>query len=133
MRPHAGKGRGQTWFATSWQAPQTSWCCLRCPFVTGTFTTRTVDLAAWRAALDVHDKMMARLVELQTRVVLSSRPVDIQGKRLNQGFWWTRDGEYRGARAKYYLPNEPDGWEATWFDRGDRDFSPVTVGAVTVA
>jgi len=72
--------------------------------------------------------MMARLVELQTRVVLSSRPVDVQGKRLNQAFYWTRDGEYRSARAKYYLPDEPDAWEATWFDRGDRDFSPLTVG-----
>ena len=98
-----------------------------------TFTTRRVDLAAWRAALDVHDNMMTRLMELQTRVVLSSRPVDVQGKRFNQAFCWTWDGEYRSARAKYYLPNEPDGWEATWFDRGDRDFSPVTVGAVTVA
>jgi len=98
-----------------------------------TFTTRRVDLAAWRAALDVHDNMMTRLMELQTRVVLSSRPVDVQGKRFNQAFCWTWDGEYRSARAKYYLPDEPDGWEATWFDRGDRDFSPVTVGAVTVA
>jgi N-carbamoylputrescine amidase len=65
-------------------------------------------------------------------VVVSSRPVDIRGKRLNQAFGWTSDGEYRGARAKYYLPDEPDGWEATWFDRGARDFSPLTVGGVTV-
>ena len=80
-----------------------------------TFTTRTVDPAAWRAALASHDTMMTRLAELQTQMVLASRPVQAQGKRLNQAFCWTRDGAYQGARAKYYLPDEPDGWEATWF------------------
>ena len=97
-----------------------------------TFTTRTVDPAAWRAALASHDTMMTRLAELQTQMVLASRPVQAQGKRLNQAFCWTRDGAYQGARAKYYLPDEPDGWEATWFDQGDREFSALTVGPVTV-
>ena len=48
------------------------------------FRTRSVDLAAWRAALAAHDAMMARLAELETRMVLSSRPVEAQGKRFNQ-------------------------------------------------
>jgi N-carbamoylputrescine amidase len=97
-----------------------------------TFTTKMVDPAAWRAALASHDTMMARLAELQTQMVLASRPVQTQGKRLNQAFCWTRDGAYRSAGAKYHLPDEPDGWEATWFDRGDRECSALTVGPVTV-
>jgi predicted amidohydrolase len=96
------------------------------------FRRRTVDLAAWRSALAAHDAMMTRLCELQAGVVLASRPVELQGKRLNQAFAWTRDGGYRGARAKYYLPDEPDGWEASWFDRGDREFSPESAGSVKV-
>jgi N-carbamoylputrescine amidase len=96
------------------------------------FTTRTVERNAWQAALAAHDEMIARMAELPVGMVLSSRPVDVQGRRLNQAFCWTRDGGYRAARAKYHLPDGPDGWEATWFDRGDRDFAPLTVGAVTV-
>ena len=38
------------------------------------FRKRSVDLAAWRATLAAHDAMMARLAELETRMVLSSRP-----------------------------------------------------------
>jgi predicted amidohydrolase len=96
------------------------------------FRHRSVDLAAWRAALSAHDAMMPRLAELETRLVLSSRPVEVQGKRLDQAFSWTRTGGYRGARAKYYLPDEPDGWEASWFERGDREFSPQAAGPVKV-
>jgi len=96
------------------------------------FRHRSVDLAAWRAALSAHDAMMPRLAELETRLVLSSRPVEVQDKRLNQAFSWTRTGGYRGARAKYYLPDEPDGWEASWFERGDREFSPQAAGPVRV-
>ena len=96
------------------------------------FMTRTVDHAVWQAALAVHDVMIARFLELQANIVLASRPVDIQGKRLNQAFCWTQDGGYRGAHTKYYLPDEPDGWEATWFAQGDRHFTPLTVGPLTI-
>ena len=96
------------------------------------FRKRTVDLAAWRSALAAHDTMVARLGELHTGTVHASRPVELLGKRLNQAFAWTQDGGYRGARAKYYLPDEPDGWEASWFDRGDREFPPESAGSVKV-
>ena len=79
------------------------------------FTTDRVDPAAWRAALDRHDAWIERLDELGAPVVLASRPVEVRGRRLNQAFGWTRSGGYRGARAKYYLPDEPDGREADWF------------------
>ena len=76
--------------------------------------------------------MMTRLAELETGTVLASRPVELGGQRLNQSFAWTREDGYRGARAKYYPPEEPDGWEASWFDRGSREFSPVRAGALSV-
>jgi N-carbamoylputrescine amidase len=96
------------------------------------FMTRTIDPAVWEAAVAVHDAMIARFGELQAALVLASRPVDVQGKRLNQAFGWTREGGYQGAHSKYYLPEEPDGWEATWFAQGDRHFAPITVGSLTV-
>lgn len=96
------------------------------------FMTKTIDSAVWKAALAVHDAMIAELGALKTELVLGSRPVDIRGRRLNQAFCWTQDGGYRGAHAKYYLPDEPDGWEATWFAQGDRQFSPIAVGPLMV-
>jgi len=96
------------------------------------FRKRQVDPVAWRAAVAAHDEMLARLGELEARVVLASRPVESRGKRLNQAFAWTREGGYRGARAKYYLPEEPDGWEASWFDRGDRQFPLETTTGMKV-
>ena len=96
------------------------------------FMTRRVDLAAWHEALSIHDTMIARLADLQAAIVLASRPVTSQGKRLNEAFCWTREGGYRDTHAKYYLPDEPDGWEATWFDPGDYDFSPMAVGTLKV-
>jgi N-carbamoylputrescine amidase len=79
------------------------------------FMTKTIDPAVWQTALTIHDAMLARFADLQTDMVLASRPVDLKGKGLNQAFYWTRDGGYQGAHTKYYLPDEPDGWEATWF------------------
>jgi N-carbamoylputrescine amidase len=96
------------------------------------FRKRTVDLAAWRAALAAHDAMTARLGELGAGAVLASGPVELRGRRLNQAFAWTREGGYRGGRAKYYLPDEPDGWEASWFDRGDREFPAESAGPLRV-
>jgi len=96
------------------------------------FRKRSVDPALWRAALAEHDAMMPRLAELETRLVLASRPVERDGRRFNQAFSWTREDGYRGARAKYYLPEEPDGWEASWFDRGDREFLTQRAGSVDV-
>lgn len=97
-----------------------------------TFQQRSVDLAAWRAALAAHDAMLPKFAELETQLVLSSRPVEAGSSRLNQAFSWTRESGYRGARAKFYLPDEPDGWEATWFDRGDPEFRPQLAGPVNV-
>ncbi|MGE3537881.1 MAG: carbon-nitrogen hydrolase family protein [Candidatus Tectimicrobiota bacterium] len=96
------------------------------------FMTKTIDPHVWNAALAVHDAMIARFPALQAAIVLASRPVDVQGKRLNQAFCWTQERGYRGAYTQYYLPDEPDGWEATWFAQGDRQCAPIVAGSLTV-
>jgi N-carbamoylputrescine amidase len=96
------------------------------------FTSKTVDLDSWQRAIAAHESMLPRLADLETKIVISSRPIDLLGKRLNQAFCWTKENGYEGARSKYYLPNEPDGWEATWFARGDPRFTPLVVGELSV-
>lgn len=96
------------------------------------FTSQIVDPDVWRGALADHENMFPRFLELETTIVLSSRPVEAAGKRLNQGFCWSKHDGYRSTRSKYYLPDEPEGREATWFSRGDRSFTPKNIGHLSV-
>ncbi len=103
------------------------------PFVDWTvFTSPDLDPVVWKRALADHGAMISRLVELRVDVVLASRPVEIGGRRLNQGFRGSRDGGYQGGRSKVYLPDEPDGREAAWFDQGELDPSPLRLRSARV-
>jgi N-carbamoylputrescine amidase len=39
-------------------------------------------------------------------------------------------GGYQPLRRKFYLPQEPGGWEATWFERGDARFPRFQAGTL---
>ena len=56
----------------------------------------------------------------------------LAGRRLNQAFAWTRAAGIQSSRSKVYLPDAPDGWEATWFARGTLDPAPLTCNGVQV-
>jgi len=77
------------------------------------------DERIWNEALKAHDELIAKL---ETPVV-STRPMQIDGKRLNQAFLW--NGEYVPIRSKYYMPNEEGFYERRWFDRGDSEAKVV--------
>jgi N-carbamoylputrescine amidase len=96
------------------------------------FTKRAVDPTVWQQTLDDHDALVLRFGELAAEIVVGSRPVEEAGRRLNQGFAWTRATGVQRARSKVYLPDAPDGWEATWFERGTLDPSPLTCRDVRV-
>ena len=84
------------------------------------------DPAVWGEAVRAHEAMLSLLPGLNVRRVLGTRPVeDPRGRRLNQTFLWTLAGGLRPGRAKYDLPEEPGGYERTWFDRGDGAVDPV--------
>ena len=90
-----------------------------------TFRQQSVDPAAWRAIMAAHDAMLPRFVELDAQVVLSSRPVQLGNRRLNQAFSWTRESGYRGGRAKFYLPDEPDGYAGYKGLFGAKEINPL--------
>ena len=95
------------------------------PFAPWFAGTPEFDSAVWEAAVAAHDRWLLRLTELAPAIVLSSRPVNRAGRRLNQGFVWDQINGYCDAHLKYYLPNEDGYWEASWYSRGDGDFIPV--------
>lgn len=96
------------------------------------FMSKDVDLEGWREAVSLHDAQIEKMEELGGASVLSTRPIEVAGNRLNQAFAWIPSDGYIGGHCKYYLPDEPDGWEATWFQQGDLNFSPLDVHNIRV-
>lgn len=86
----------------------------------------------WREALRDHDALLERLAELAPASVLSSRPAEEEGRRLNRGFLWTAAEGYAPVHDKRYLPDQEGYYEARWFHRGEFGFTSVSVGDVSV-
>jgi N-carbamoylputrescine amidase len=84
--------------------------------------------ARWAAAEATSDAWLPRLVELGAGLVVGTRPVTIEGRRLNQGFIWTAAGGVAPLRSKFYLPLEPGWWEGCWMERGDAAFPAYRAG-----
>ena len=97
------------------------------PFSTWFCASPKFEARVWNAAVSEHQWWTGRLAELGSKVVLATRPVDKGKRRLNEGFVWTR-GRARGVHFKSYLPNEAGYFEASWYDRGERKFTPVRTG-----
>ena len=78
----------------------------------------------WSDAVGSHREWVGRLQELGSPVVLTSRPVDRGGRRLNEGVAWRAKSGTQGVHLKNYLPNEPGYYEARWYQRGGKPFAP---------
>lgn len=102
------------------------------PFCDWIFVGEAVDPALWRKAMTDHDRMIEKFDDLACPMVMSSRPVERDGRRFNEAFVWSRAAGYQAVRRKWYLPDLPVARETTWFERGDRDFSPATCGSLRV-
>src|SRR5436190_7495195 len=80
------------------------------------------DAARWSAMETLSAQWLGRLHELGAEHVVGTRPVREDGRRLNQGYLWSASGGATPLRSKYFMPEEPWSWEATWLDRGDAEF-----------
>jgi predicted amidohydrolase len=84
--------------------------------------TEPVDLAVWAVVETLSNLHLERLRDLGARHVVGTRPVTIDGHRFNQGYIWSAATGIAALRSKFFLPDEPGGWEAHWFEPGDRAF-----------
>lgn len=87
------------------------------------------DASRWAAAQALSEVWRNRLSELRVAHVVGTRPVTIDSRPFNQGFLWSSSAGLLPLRSKFYMPDEPGGWEARWFDRGDSDFAEYHAGA----
>ena len=100
-------------------------------FVEPVWETERFDAVRWADLVAESDAWMARLAELGADFVVGSRPVNVEDKPLNQGYLWSSAAGLRPLRSKFFLPDEPGGWEARWYGRGDPDFSVFRAGDCT--
>ncbi len=91
-----------------------------------------VDPDLWHNAAKAHEKWCRKLDELPVETVIGSRPVILDNRRLNQGFIWTRQDGIMPCHEKYYLPDEPGYFEASWYQRGNGDFRVARINGVNI-
>jgi len=83
------------------------------------------DAARWSAVEVLSELQLRRISELRATYVIGTRPTCVDGRCLNQGFLWSLADGVRPLRSKYFMPQEPGSWEATWFQKGDADGSSI--------
>lgn len=103
------------------------------PFYPWVGYTDQVDPEQWQAAVDAHEEWLSRLPALGAAVVLGSRPVLDAGTPHNDAYIWQKDSGAQFAHRKYYLPDEPGFWEATWYRRAATpSFNAASAGDLKV-
>ncbi len=90
-----------------------------------------VSTERWADAMTAHAAWLGRLEELAPATVVSSRPTLRDGVRRHEAFVWDIENGLRDVHTKYYLPDEPGFWEATWYERGDGSFDAFPAGDAT--
>lgn len=84
----------------------------------------------WQRAMDLHQQWISQLGALNMPAVLSTRPtVNLAGSRRNEAYLWQKSTGVRPIHEKYYLPNEPGYWEASWYDMGDQRFDTARIAS----
>lgn len=91
------------------------------------------DAARWSAFETAGSQRIQCLDALGVEHVVGSRPVWMNGRRLNQAYLWSACTGVQPLRSKYFMPQQPGNWEATWFDRGDPEFPCYRAGPASFA
>jgi N-carbamoylputrescine amidase len=95
--------------------------------------TECFDAGRWARAEAVSESWLQLLRELHAEHVVGTRPASVDGARYryNEGFICSGAAGMRPLRRKFLLPNEPGGWEARWFHRGDPVFPAFRAGPLS--
>lgn len=81
------------------------------------------DANRWHTAVSSHNQHIAKLDQLGARAIMGTRPIIREnGSFRNEAYIWTAESGPQTVHEKYYLPDEPQYWENSWYDRGERRF-----------
>ncbi|MDJ0837497.1 MAG: carbon-nitrogen hydrolase family protein [Acidobacteriota bacterium] len=95
------------------------------PFSPWLSADESVDGARWMEAVETHRQWLSKLGDLGDALVASSRPVEENGVFYNEGFIWSKAGDYRAVHRKRYLPDEPGFYEARWYASAEKHFKVI--------
>jgi N-carbamoylputrescine amidase len=90
------------------------------------------DPHSWRSSLSAHSAWIRRLAELSVKGVLSSMPVEENGRRFNAGIVWSQTGGLKIVHRKHFLPEMAGFFERTWFSPGPVQFESEEVAGANV-
>ena len=94
---------------------------------------RHADPRRWLRAVHAHASRILELGQLGAAAVIGTRPVVLaDGEYRNQAYLWTPEPRVRPIHDKYYLPDEPGFWEASWYRRGELRFDTCRAMDATI-
>ncbi len=102
------------------------------PFFEWITRSQSVDMALWEKAVTTHEKWVQTLDQLPVETIIASRPTFENGRALNNGFIFTQAKGLIPVHDKYYLPDEPGYYEASWYDQGDGSFEVIEINGITI-
>ena len=89
------------------------------PFTPWIFHVESFDHRQWQDTVEGHARWLERFIGEVEVPLITSRPIEVDGRRLNQAIYVDEQRELRPLRGKYYLPRDYPAIETPWFDRGD--------------
>lgn len=89
------------------------------PFTPWIFCVEARDTTLWKETLLAHAQWRDRLAGMIPTPILTSEPVERDGRRLNEAIFLDGDRKRYPLRSKHYLPNDYPAIEQVWFDEGD--------------
>lgn len=102
------------------------------PFFEWITRSKNVNSSVWKKAVTAHEEWVSRLEELPVETIVASRPLLSKGRPMNNGFVFQKGKGVLPVHDKYYLPDEPGYYEASWYDRGDGNFDVVKINGVNI-
>ena len=102
------------------------------PFFEWVTKSDKVDTRLWEQAVKAHDKWIDRLYELPVAMTIATRPVIENSRHLNRGFIFTREKGVITVHDKYYLPDEPGYYEASWYEKGEDHFNIIHINGLRI-
>ena len=83
----------------------------------------TPDSETWQNSVETHKDQIEKLNQYGVSAAIASRPViHPSGEFRNQAYLWSKPATVTPVHDKYYLPDEHQYWEASWYQRGEKQF-----------
>lgn len=102
------------------------------PFFQWVTRSNVVNSNLWEQAVKAHDVWINRLNQLPVELIIASRPAIKNNRYLNKGFIFSRDKGIIFVHDKYYLPDEPGYYEASWYERGEENFDVIHINGIKI-